>query len=63
MFSPVYIVKYSRAPVKFPGWSQPGVPGLQARILRTKKKVTKGTNVIYMAAIVWMLGLNFEKST
>lgn len=62
MFSPVYIEKYSRAPVKFPGWSQPGVPGLQARILRMKK-ATQGTNVIYMAAIVWMLGLNFEKST
>ena len=46
-----------RVPVKFPGWSQPGVSGLQARILALRK-AKRVMRVRYMIAV--MFGLCFE---
>ena len=62
-------------PVKFPGWSQPGVWGLQARI-EAMKKARKVRRVVYMVAIggwcfysellafgKWLASMFFFKST
>lgn len=36
-FADECIQSCSHVPVKFPGWSQPSVPGLQARVVTVKK--------------------------
>ena len=44
------VISHLRLPVKFPGWSQPPVSGLQARTL-VVKKAKRVTKVIYIMAI------------
>ena len=50
----------SRVPVKFPGWSQPGVSALQARLLLMKmaKKVMRVMCIVVIISVCYLLFLS-----